>query len=342
MSSANTTFQVELETTKARLQSTTGMLDDERRRHAGELADVKRQLSDEVYSAKRETEDELRRQSRNHAEEVGELERRLKHEMDDAQTLRARELQELKTESSLEKQRLETELNSKLQQVRSVDAELEQAQEDLKQEKVLSQNLRSHIAELSAHNVSLESSIRGLKARIDFLESDCKSQSQSFVDMEQRLQDANAAADEAKEKLRVEETLRRKLHNQVQELKGNIRVFCRVRPSLDSEPCNEAAKIAYPDLERDSREVEVQGPEEKSSLGVVTTKRNAFAFDRVFGPSSHNQDVFEEISQLVQSALDGYNVCIFCYGQTGSGTALATTRWIDAAANTSPQARPSP
>ena len=29
--------------------------------------------------------------------------------------------------------------------------------------------------------------------------------------------------------------MRRRLHNQVQELKGNIRVFCRVRPFLPGE-----------------------------------------------------------------------------------------------------------
>merc|ERR1712224_1147750 len=39
----------------------------------------------------------------------------------------------------------------------------------------------------------------------------------------------------------------------------------------------------------------------------------------VFEDNTKQENVFEEINQLVQSALDGYKVCIFAYGQTGSG-----------------------
>lgn len=43
-----------------------------------------------------------------------------------------------------------------------------------------------------------------------------------------------------------------------------------------------------------------------------------FNFDYAIGHSAKQGDVFLEISQLVQSALDGCKVSIFAYGQTGS------------------------
>ena len=174
------------------------------------------------------------------------------------------------------------------------------------------------MAEHSVAALNMETTTRAFKARIELLEMDAKEKLHKMLEFEERCKVAEEDAKVTLEKLRAEESLRRKLHNQVQELKGNIRVFCRVRPPLGTEAIN-AAEIKYPDLERDGREIEVVGPPERTALGNASTKTHPFQFDKVFGPTAKNNDVFEEISQLIQSALDGYNVCIFCYGQTGSG-----------------------
>ncbi|XP_071885916.1 carboxy-terminal kinesin 2-like isoform X3 [Anas platyrhynchos] len=127
-----------------------------------------------------------------------------------------------------------------------------------------------------------------------------------------------ALAGAQEEHLHALEMERRRLHNQLQELKGNIRVFCRVRPLLAAE--QEVQKgLEHLHFPPEDNKTLVLCRTEGSHTGRRGEVRYDFSFDRVFPPGASQEDVFEEIALLVQSALDGYPVCIFAYGQTGSG-----------------------
>ena len=79
-------------------------------------------------------------------------------------------------------------------------------------------------------------------------------------------------------------------------------MYCRIRPSSEGG----AAQVAIrPHADKRSLTASVMGQD------------HTFSFNQVFGPQSSQPQVFGEISELVQSALDGFNVCIFAYGQTG-------------------------
>ncbi|KAL6545475.1 hypothetical protein OROGR_009349 [Orobanche gracilis] len=101
-----------------------------------------------------------------------------------------------------------------------------------------------------------------------------------------------------------------KLHNELQELKGNIRVYCRIRPFLPGQKGNKSI-VEYIG---ENGELIVLNPSKQGKEG-----RRSFKFDKVYGSTATQEEVFLDIQPLIQSVLDGYNVCIFAYGQTGSG-----------------------
>ncbi|XP_062247741.1 kinesin-like protein KIFC3 isoform X3 [Platichthys flesus] len=110
-------------------------------------------------------------------------------------------------------------------------------------------------------------------------------------------------------KYKREMNLRKKCHNELVRLKGNIRVFCRVRPVSQEEQDAADAKTM---LSFDSDDDAVLY---LSSKGKMMT----FELDKVFPPRATQTEVFQEVQSLVTSCIDGFNVCIFAYGQTGSG-----------------------
>ncbi|KAH7296834.1 hypothetical protein KP509_26G041000 [Ceratopteris richardii] len=102
----------------------------------------------------------------------------------------------------------------------------------------------------------------------------------------------------------------RELYNQVQDLKGNIRVFCRVRPFHPDQIGNRSTI----DYIGEDGSIVIANP-----LKVGKDQRKSFTFNRVFNPSAAQEEVFLDTQPLIRSVLDGFNVCIFAYGQTGSG-----------------------
>jgi len=102
------------------------------------------------------------------------------------------------------------------------------------------------------------------------------------------------------------EVERRKLHNAIVELRGNIRVMCRVRPMNERES-DEGSNVVQAVTGNPEIELTHDG------------QQHIFRFDSVLSPTAVQEDVFKEVSEVVQSAVDGYKVCVFAYGQTGSG-----------------------
>ena len=110
------------------------------------------------------------------------------------------------------------------------------------------------------------------------------------------------------QKLKNEKYLRRKIHNRYMYLRGNLRVMCRVRPFLPSEKINKKSQMETIAINNDSISIFQDNKQERS-----------FEYDYIFDTKSTQKDVYEEVTLLIQSMVQGNNICIIAYGQTCTG-----------------------
>merc|ERR1711974_291568 len=142
-------------------------------------------------------------------------------------------------------------------------------------------------AELNALQRSTKSSsveIKNLQSKVEQLDKTKKELTDAHASVK-ALQTSNV---ELTDKYTKEMLLRKKYYNQIEDMKGKVRVYCRARPLSKTE------------LNRGNFSV-VQSPDEYT-VKINTTNRGTkeFNFDQVYTDGSAQEDVFSDTSFLLQ------------------------------------------
>lgn len=105
-------------------------------------------------------------------------------------------------------------------------------------------------------------------------------------------------------------------NNEYQQIIGSIRVNVRVRPFISNDRPED---LEIPIIDCSSRNDLVLKIPTEMLKSENHQQEYHFSFERIYPATSTQDNLFTELSSLIQSSIDGHNVCIFSYGQTGAG-----------------------
>jgi hypothetical protein len=238
-----------------------------------------------------------------------------------------------RAETEAELERLRAEGSSKLSEVKILQDQVRQLQDQARQLQDEASGLRARRAEADdrcqqlvlehqeadsrakKRDIECEKKIADLELREAQALANGRSEAEAALSRaeaaEALIQSLNAEIRNLQEQFAEEQMLRKRLHNQIQDMKGAIRVFCRFRPMVQRERDGGDTVAAR---RVDAFTAEVIDPKRRHN-----TDDKGFQFDAVFDSDTSQETVFADCRELVQSAVDGYNVTIFAYGQTGAG-----------------------
>ncbi|KAI5441751.1 hypothetical protein KIW84_010989 [Lathyrus oleraceus] len=296
----------------------------------------KKEIDEEVMRLKKEVEGK-NMEKKEIDEEVMRLKKEVeeksieKKEVDKVVIRLIKELEEKNMEISTTKQELESTKNRYEEQCSKLESEVKDAKGELKQKlqeyEAKMEKLRNTVRESEAimeskyqkwnmkqkimqKAMSFQfSSIQKLNLAWESIKQDVVKERMIYSEECNRLGVNLKPLVNAAENYQTVLAENRKIFNELQELKGNIRVYCRVRPFIPGQKEKQSIveRIGESDLV-------VANP---SKLGKEALK--TFKFNKIFGPTSTQAEVYDDIQAFIRSVLDGFNVCIFAYGQTGSG-----------------------
>lgn len=159
---------------------------------------------------------------------------------------------------------------------------------DLTKNFIICQKIKENLTKLSQNFVYSQNDLLVEK---NLLEEQLKIKNEEILALKKELSRIN----ELEEIIKAQKIKEKILKNEILDLKGSIRVFCRIRP-----PMNQLSFKVKNDFEK----IEVTDEQ----------KNHSFQFDRIFSQFDNQNEIFNEVGPIISNGLEGYKICIFAYG----------------------------
>jgi kinesin family protein C1 len=163
-------LRVEMESLNQQLSAAEDALKEALRDQEIAMDDLDRRQRIEMESIRQEGKKDVEALNTRHKDEIRSLKRKFESELADEKAARTRELSQLTSQSAMDIQKSEIELGNKTREISDALAQIQAVKAELERERKMTYDLRHNLDTVSTNSVTLESTIRALKARIEFLE----------------------------------------------------------------------------------------------------------------------------------------------------------------------------
>ena len=238
-----------------------------------------KQLQSALEKAKKESD------SAAASKAAAEAEKSFNKKLAAQQKQQAKKMEALTAENDLKVKKIQAQSKKLTKDLEATNTQLEEMTAEMKKFK-----------KLAAGSKAMEKEVEVLKGQVVELKTAKKQAKHAVAEM-----------DKLHKLYKQEQILRKRYWNQMEDMKGKIRVYARCRP------------FAKYEIERGCKKVVSFADDVTILLKTEKFGDKEFVYDQCFSPESTNEQVFEDTKRLVHSAIDGFNVCVFAYGQTGSG-----------------------